>query len=78
VTVALLVATAAVRPGRYDADFCTKEAVRIALDGFTGGIACEGLSPRQYLRRGTTRPAVGALPMCLICFDAKHLDGPRW
>jgi predicted peroxiredoxin len=42
VTVAFLVATAAVAKGKQVAIWLTKEAVRLALPGFADGVACEG------------------------------------
>ena len=41
-TVAFLVAVAAVEQGRPTLMFCTKEAVRLALYGVAQGVACEG------------------------------------
>jgi len=73
VTVAFLVAVGAAEEGRETLMFLTKEAVRLALDGFAGGVACEGCPPLASLveRYGT---AGGRYLVCPICFDARRLD----
>ena len=73
VTVAFLVATAAVEQGKQVAMFLTKEAVRLALPGFADAVACEGCPPlgrlfEQYAGGG------GELLVCPICFNARKLD----
>lgn len=73
VTVAFLVGGAAAAKGKPVAMFLTKEAVRLALDGFAIGVACEGCPPlerlfAQYAENG------GELLVCPICFDARKLD----
>src|SRR5918999_6223325 len=73
VTVAFLVAGAALERGRDVAMFLTKEAVRLALPGHAEGVACEGCPPlarlfEQYAEGG------GELLVCPICFDARKLD----
>jgi predicted peroxiredoxin len=73
VTVAFLVANAALEQGRQVAMFLTKEAVRIALQGYAEGTACEGCPPlarlvQQYADGG------GELLVCPICFNARKLD----
>jgi hypothetical protein len=45
VTVAFLVAVGAAEQGRPTLMFLTKEAVRLALDGFAYAIACDGCPP---------------------------------
>ena len=45
VTVALLVATAAVSAGKQVAIWLTKEAVRLAQPGFAEAVACDGCPP---------------------------------
>src|SRR5437868_3029501 len=73
VTVAFLVAGAAVEQGRQVATFLTKDAVRLALPGVAGGIACDGCPPlerlfQQYADGG------GELLVCPVCFNARKLD----
>jgi predicted peroxiredoxin len=73
VTVAFLVAVGAAESGRPTLMFPTKEAVRLALDGFAVGVACDGCPPlRDLLRRYAD--AGGRYFVCPICFDAKGLD----
>lgn len=73
VTVAFLVGGAAVQQGKQVVMFLTKEAVRLALEGHTQGVACDGCPPlprlhEQYLGGG------GELLVCPICFTARKLD----
>jgi predicted peroxiredoxin len=73
VTVAFLVAGAAVEQGKQVTIFLTKEAVRLALPRFADAVACEGCPPlarlfQQYADGG------GALLVCPICFTARKLD----
>jgi predicted peroxiredoxin len=73
VTVAFLVGGAAAEQGRQVAMFLTKEAVRLALQGFAQGVACEGCPPlsrlfEQYAENG------GELLVCPICFNSRKLD----
>ncbi|MFM8971117.1 MAG: peroxiredoxin [Actinomycetota bacterium] len=73
VTVALLVAVGAAESGRPTLMVLTKEAVRLALDGFATGVACEGCPPIPDLL-ARLEAAGGELLVCPICFDAKKLD----
>jgi predicted peroxiredoxin len=73
VTVAFLVATAALEQGREVAMFTTKEAVRLGLPGYANAIESAGSPPvsrlfEQYLQGG------GELLLCPICFNARGLD----
>jgi predicted peroxiredoxin len=73
VTVAFLVAGAALEQGKQVAMFLTKEAVRLALPGYGEAVACEGCPPipklfAQYADGG------GELLVCPICFNARKLD----
>jgi len=73
VTVAFLVAGAALDKGKRVAMFLTKEAVRIALDGQAEVTACDGCPPlstlfQQYADGG------GELLVCPICLSARKLD----
>ena len=73
VTVALLVATAALDGGKQVAIWLTKEAVRLALPGFAEGVACEGCPPlpRLFEQFATGQ---GELLVCPICFNARKLS----
>ena len=73
VTVAFLVATAAVARGKKVVMFLTKEGVRLGLPGGAEGVACDGCPPlptlfEQYAEGG------GELLVCPICFAARKLD----
>jgi predicted peroxiredoxin len=73
VTVAFLVATAAVDQDKQVTMFLTKEAVRLALPGHAEGVACDGCPPiprlfEQFATGG------GELLVCPICFNARKLD----
>lgn len=74
VTVAFLVAGAAVEQGKPVAMFLTKEAVRLALPGTAAAVACDGCPPlarlfEQYANGG------GELLTCPICFNSRGLEG---
>ena len=73
VTVAFLVAGAAAASGRRVAMFLTKEAVRIGVEGYTEGVACDGCPalPRLFEQYAD---AAGELLVCPICFEARKLD----
>ncbi len=73
VTVALLVAVGAAEGGRDALMFLTKEAVRLATEGFALGTACDGCPPIDELMR-RYREAGGVLLVCPICFNARHVD----
>ena len=49
VTVAFLVATAALNAGKQVGIWMTKEAVRLALPGHALGVACDGCPPLERL-----------------------------
>jgi predicted peroxiredoxin len=73
VTVAFLVAGAAVDGGRQVAMFLTKEAVRLAQPNFAEAVACDGCPPlarlfQQYADGG------GELLVCPICAKARGVD----
>ena len=73
VTVAFLVAGAALEQGRKVAMFLTKEAVRLSLPGVADAVACDGCPPlgglfHQFAEGG------GELLVCPICFNSKKLD----
>ncbi len=73
VTVAFLVSVGAAENGRDTMMFLTKEAVRLALDGFARGVACEGCPPLPSLVERYAA-AGGRYLVCPICFDARGLD----
>jgi predicted peroxiredoxin len=73
VTVAFLVAVGAAEQGRPTLMFCTKEAVRLALDGVAQGTACVGCPPVAELAK-RYEAAGGRYLVCPICFTAKQLD----
>jgi len=73
VTIAFLVATAAVARGQKVLMFLTKEAVRIGLPGFADAVACEGCPPLQRLFEQYAEGG-GELLVCPICFTARKLD----
>jgi predicted peroxiredoxin len=73
VTVAFLVAVGAAEQGRPTLMFCTKEAVRLTLDGVTQGTACVGCPPLAELAK-RYEAAGGRYLVCPICFTAKQLD----
>ena len=61
VTIAFLVAGAALDRGREVAIFLTKEAVRLVEPGHAVGVACEGCPPlervfEQFAQGGRARP----------------------
>jgi predicted peroxiredoxin len=76
VTVALLVAVGAAESGRQSLMFLTKEAVRLATDGFASGVACEGCPPIPDLMKRYDA-AGGEFLVCPICFNARQLDDDR-
>ncbi len=73
VTVAFLVAVGAAELGRPTLMFCTKEAVRLALDGFAQGVACDGCPPLPELVK-RFEAAGGKYLICPICFNARRLN----
>ena len=73
VTVAFLVAVAALAKGKQVTMFLTKEAVRIGLPGYADAIETAGAPPvsrlfAQFAEQG------GELLVCPICFEARKLD----
>jgi predicted peroxiredoxin len=73
VTVAFLVAGAALEKGKQVSMFLTKEAVRLALPGVAEGVACEGCPPLSRLFEQFTSGG-GEFLVCPICFSARKLD----
>jgi predicted peroxiredoxin len=73
VTVAFLVATAALTKGKRVAMFLTKEAVRLGLPGYADAIESAGAPPVERLY-GQYKEGGGELLVCPICFNARALD----
>jgi predicted peroxiredoxin len=73
VTVAFLVAVGAAESGRPTLMFLTKEAVRLAVDGYAVGVACDGCPPLPDLLK-RYEAAGGRYYVCPVCFNAKQLD----
>jgi predicted peroxiredoxin len=73
VTVAFLVATAALNAGKQVSVWLTKEAVRLALNGFPANVACDGCPPVATLLEQFAEGG-GELLACPICFNARKLD----
>lgn len=73
VTIAFLVAVGAAESGRETLMFLTKEAVRLAIDGFARATACDGCPPLTDLM---TRYAAagGQYIACGVCVSAKGID----
>jgi predicted peroxiredoxin len=73
VTVAFLVAGAALDQGKKVAMFLTKEAVRLATPGVAVGVGCEGCPPlprifEQFAEKG------GELLACPFCVNSRGID----
>ncbi len=73
VTVAFLVAGAALDAGKQVGMWLTRDAVRLALPDEAKGEACDGCPPlerlfEQFVEKG------GELMVCPICFNARKLD----
>jgi predicted peroxiredoxin len=73
VTLAFLVATAALEQGNEVVIWTTKEAVRLGLPGTAVGEACEGCPPLERLF-GQFADWGGLLWLCPICVNARGLN----
>jgi predicted peroxiredoxin len=73
VTVAFLVAGAALDAGKQVGIWLTKDAVRLALPGEAKGEACDGCPPLEHLFEQFAEKG-GELMVCPICFNARKLD----
>ena len=73
VTVAFLVAGAALEKGKQVAMFLTKEAVRLGLPGYAEAVACDGCPSVSKLFTQYTEGG-GELLVCPICFNSRKLD----
>jgi predicted peroxiredoxin len=73
VTVAFLVAVGAAESNRPTLMFLTKEAVRLAIDGFAHGVGCDGCPSvadlmKRYIAAG------GTYLVCPVCLNARGLE----
>src|SRR3954451_14338220 len=73
VTIAFLVAGAALERGRDVAISLTKDAVHLAVPGHAQGIACDGCPPLERLFEQFAQGG-GELLVCPICVNARKLD----
>jgi len=73
VTVAFLVAGAALEQGKRVAMFLTKEAVRLGVPGYAEAVACDGCPPVSLLFQQFADGG-GELLVCPICFNSRKLD----
>jgi predicted peroxiredoxin len=72
VTVAMLVATAALDQGKQVIIWCTKDAVRLGLPGEATGVACTGCPPLERLAEQFAEGG-GEWWLCPICIDSRGL-----
>jgi predicted peroxiredoxin len=73
VTVAFLVAGAALERGNEVAMFLTKDAVRLCEPGHAVGIACDGCPPLERIFEQFAEGG-GELLACPFCVNARKLD----
>ena len=73
VTVAFLVATAALNAGKQVGVWLTQEAVRLALPGHAQGVGCDGCPPLERLFDQFAEGGGELLP-CPICLNARTLE----
>src|SRR5437773_9596542 len=71
VTVAFLVAVGAAEQGRQTLMFLTKEAVRLATEGFARAVACDGCPPLTDLMERYAK-ADGRFLVCPVCIKARN------
>ena len=72
VTVAFLVATAALNQGKQVVIWATKEAVRLGLPGEAQGVACNGCPALEKLFEQFADGG-GELWLCPICVESRDL-----
>jgi len=73
VTIAFLVAVGAAESGRPTLMFLTKEAVRLAIQGFAAGIGCDGCpSVPDLMQR--YEAAGGSYYVCPVCLNSRKLQ----
>jgi predicted peroxiredoxin len=73
VTIAFLVAGAALERGSAVAMFLTKDAVRLAVPGHAEGVACEGCPPLERVFEQFAQGG-GELLACPFCVSSRKLD----
>jgi len=73
VAFAFLTATAGQKQGKQVIMICTKEAVRLGLQGYADAIECEGAPPMELLFSKFAERG-GELLLCPISFEARKLD----
>jgi predicted peroxiredoxin len=73
VTLAFLVAGAALGQGKQAAMFLTKEAVRLAVPGTAEGTFCEGCPPLERIYE-QFQEGGGELLACPFCVNSRGLD----
>ena len=73
VTVAFLVAGAALEQGKRVAMFLTKEAVRLGVPGHAEAVACDGCPPVSRLVQQFADGG-GELLVCPICWNSRKLQ----
>jgi predicted peroxiredoxin len=73
VTVAFLLATAALGAGKQVGIWLTQEAARLGLAGHAQGTFCDGCPPLEKLFDQFAEGGGELLP-CPICFSARKLD----
>lgn len=73
VTVAFLVAGAALDQDKQVAMFLTKEAVRLATPGVAVGVACDSCPPLPHIFEQFTEKG-GELLACPFCVSARAID----
>jgi predicted peroxiredoxin len=73
VTVAYLVATAALGQDKDVVIWATKDAVKLGIPGEAVGTACEGCPPLERLAQQFADGG-GELWLCPICLSARGLD----
>lgn len=73
VTIAFLVAGAALERGSEVAMFLTKDAVRLAIPGEATGTACEGCPPLERIFAQFAEGG-GQLLACPFCVSSRGLD----
>src|SRR5215212_8818895 len=76
VTVAFLVATAAIDQGKQVVIWATKDAVRLGLPGVAKGEACEGCPPLERLFQQFADGG-GELWLCPICLESRGLSDEK-
>jgi predicted peroxiredoxin len=77
VTIALLVAGAALDQGKEVKIFATQEAVRLGLPGVCAGEGCEGCPPLERLFTQFAEKG-GQLRLCPFCVNARHLGDEQF